>query len=209
MPIDRWLTFVAATAVLLSIPGPTTLLVVSHAITHGRSAARATVAGVTLGDLTALTASMLGLGAALATSAMLFAAVKVVGGAYLIFLGIRLLRAPVEELNTKVADPGAPGVEPGRIFFHAYSVTALNPKSIVFFVAFLPQFADTSRPIVPQLFLLGATFFVMSLTWSSLWSVFGSFARGAVRKPRTQRIVNRSGGAMMIGAGVLALAWKR
>lgn len=96
MTYDHWLAFVAATIVLLSIPGPTTILVISHAISHGRTAARATVSGVVLGDLCAMTASLLGLGAVLSASATLFAVVKVIGAAYLVFLGIRLWRAKVE-----------------------------------------------------------------------------------------------------------------
>ncbi|MFN7027355.1 MAG: LysE family translocator, partial [Pseudorhizobium sp.] len=87
MPIENWLAFVAASAVLLAIPGPTILLVISYALSHGRSAASATVAGTALGDFTAMTASMLGLGALLAASATLFTALKWIGAAYLIYLG--------------------------------------------------------------------------------------------------------------------------
>jgi threonine/homoserine/homoserine lactone efflux protein len=95
MPLDHWLAFVGASAILLAIPGPTVLLVVSYALGHGRRAAAAIVAGVALGDLTAMTASMLGLGAALAASATLFTALRWFGGAYLAWLGIRLWRAPM------------------------------------------------------------------------------------------------------------------
>ena len=94
MSIETWLAFVAASAVLLAIPGPTILLVISYALGHGRKVASATVAGVALGDFTAMTASMLGLGALLATSAALFTVLKWVGAAYLIYLGIKLWRAP-------------------------------------------------------------------------------------------------------------------
>src|SRR5206468_994814 len=94
-PLDHWLAFVAASAVLLAIPGPTVLLVISYALGHGRKPAAAIVAGVALGDLTAMTASMLGLGAVLATSALVFTGLRWLGGAYLIYLGIKLWRAPV------------------------------------------------------------------------------------------------------------------
>lgn len=95
MPIENWLAFVAASAIMLAIPGPTILLVISYALGHGRNASSATVAGVALGDFTAMTASMLGLGALLATSAALFTVLKWIGAAYLIYLGIKLWRAPV------------------------------------------------------------------------------------------------------------------
>ena len=95
MSFEQWLAFAAASAVLLAIPGPTILLVISYALGHGKKAAGATVGGVALGDFTAMTASMLGLGALLAASATLFTALKWIGAAYLIYLGVKLWRAPV------------------------------------------------------------------------------------------------------------------
>ena len=94
MPValDTWLAYAAATAVLLLIPGPTILTVISYSLTHGRRANVALVAGVALGDSTALVLSLVGLGALLATSAMLFTAVKWAGGLYLVYLGVRMLR---------------------------------------------------------------------------------------------------------------------
>ncbi|MDR6102155.1 threonine/homoserine/homoserine lactone efflux protein [Agrobacterium larrymoorei] len=131
MPIENWLAFVAASAIMLAIPGPTILLVISYALGHGRKASSATVAGVALGDFTAMTASMLGLGALLATSAALFTVLKWVGAAYLIYLGIKLWRAPV---GTSAQGEGeVTGRErPLKTFLHTYIVTALNPKSIIF-----------------------------------------------------------------------------
>ncbi|MGB3330015.1 MAG: LysE family translocator [Thermomicrobiales bacterium] len=208
MTYDHWLAFVAATIVLLSIPGPTTILVISHAISHGRTAARATVSGVVLGDLCAMTASLLGLGAVLSASATLFAVVKVIGAAYLVFLGIRLWRAKVERGELTESQPPE-DFRPGRIFLHSFAVTALNPKSIVFFVAFLPQFVNTSRPLVPQFLAFGATFLTLSLVFSTTWSFVATAARRKIRQPRVQRLVNRSGASMMILAGLGSILWKR
>ena len=115
MSLDHWLAFVAAAAVLLVIPGPTVLLVVSYALGHGRKPAAAIVAGVALGDLTAMTASMLGLGAILAASAAIFTALRWFGGAYLVYLGIRLWRAPV---RTETVGEGSPA-EPLRMLAHS------------------------------------------------------------------------------------------
>src|SRR5579859_2119783 len=95
MALDHWLAFVAASAVLLAIPGPTVLLVVSYALGHGRRAAGSTVAGVLLGDFTSMTASLLGMGAVLAASATLFSVLKWIGAVYLIYLGVKLWRSPV------------------------------------------------------------------------------------------------------------------
>ncbi|OYX40320.1 MAG: lysine transporter LysE [Rhodobacterales bacterium 32-67-9] len=155
MPLDLWLAFVAASAVLLAIPGPTVILVLSYALTQGRKVALATAAGVALGDFIAMTASLLGLGALVLASATLFTALKWVGAVYLVWLGIKLLRSrPEGGLGI-----GTPAGLPARgVFGHAAAVTALNPKSIAFFIAFVPQFLRTEAPLGPQFAILIATF---------------------------------------------------
>lgn len=208
MPIETWLAFVAASAVLLAIPGPTILLVISYALGHGRKVASATVAGVALGDFTAMTASMLGLGALLATSAALFTVLKWVGAAYLIYLGIKLWRAPAAA-QLAPEDGQVPTERPLRIFLHTYVVTALNPKSIMFFVAFLPQFLDLTRPLFVQMAIFETTFLVLATLNATLYALLASMARSTIRKPRVQTIVNRTGGSLMIGAGMLTLGFKR
>lgn len=205
MTFEHWLAFAAASAVMLAIPGPTVILVISYALGHGRKSAGATVAGVALGDFTAMTASMLGLGALLATSAALFTVLKWVGGAYLIYLGIKLWRAPVSE-------PGAVDTRearPLRIFLHAYAVTALNPKSIVFFVAFLPQFLVAGQPLLPQMILFEVTFLVLATINAASYALIAAGARKTIRKPSVQRIVNRTGGGLLVGAGLLAAGWRK
>ncbi|MFD2261379.1 LysE family translocator [Lacibacterium aquatile] len=206
MSFEHWLAFVAASVVLLAIPGPTVLLVISYALGHGRKAAAATVAGVALGDFTAMTASMLGLGALLAASALLFTVLKWVGAAYLIYLGIKLWRAQVS------AGDGVTAVaaeRPSKIFFNAYAVTALNPKGIVFFVAFLPQFLDTARPVVPQMAIFMATFLVLATVNVLTYATLASLARRQIGRPSVQKAINRIGGGFLIGAGILTVAWKR
>ncbi len=206
MSLEVWLAFAAASAVLLTIPGPTVLLIVAHGVSHGRRAALATVAGVALGDFAAMTASMAGLGALLAASVMLFTVLKWFGAAYLVYLGIKLWRAPVED----AADEAPPLAFSGRrIFFHAVAVTALNPKSIVFFVAFLPQFIDPEAPLMAQLVLLEATFLARAALNATLFALGPAAARRAIRRPAVQRAVNRAGGGLLIGAGVVAVAWNR
>ena len=209
MSIELWLAFAAASAVLLAIPGPTVLLVISYALSHGKRAATATVAGVALGDFTAMTASMLGLGALLATSALLFTVLKWVGAAYLIYLGIKLWRAPAAHADAPGEAVSAERGRPLRIFLHAYAVTALNPKSIIFFVAFLPQFLNHAEPIAVQMAVFEATFLVLAAVNAAAYGLMASMARKTIRKPRIQRLVNRIGGSLMIGAGLLAVGWKR
>lgn len=207
MTFDLWLAFALASAAMLALPGPTVLLVVSYALGHGRHAALAVVAGVALGDFTAMTASLAGLGALLATSAELFTLLKWLGAAYLVWLGIRLWRAPV-------ADPAAaaaalPQVSQRRMFGHAFVVTALNPKSIVFFVAFLPQFLAAGEPLLPQFAAMEATFVTLAALNALAYALLASGARRAIRRPAVQRAVNRAGGSLLVAAGVATALWKR
>ncbi|WP_417513322.1 LysE family translocator [Minwuia sp.] len=206
MPLELWIAFALASAALLAIPGPTVMLVVSYALGRGRSSGWASVPGVTLGDFTAMTASLLGAGAILATSATLFTVLKLVGAAYLIWLGIKLWRAKPE------LDPVTAGTAKGgnrAIFWHAYFVTALNPKGIVFFVAFVPQFIDPAAPGLLQFVILEATFLTLAALNVTLWVVAAGSLRERFREPRTLRLVNRIGGSFLIGAGLLTAAMRR
>lgn len=206
MSFELWLAFAAASAIMLAIPGPTVLIVVSYALGHGRKSAMATVAGVALGDFTAMTASMLGLGVLLATSAALFTGLKWLGAAYLVYLGIKLWRAPVTVGATAVDEPE---VSPLRMLLHTYAVTALNPKSLVFFVAFLPQFLESTRPLAGQMVAMETTFLVLATLNATLYALLASAARRAVRTPSVQRTVNRVGGSLLMGAGIFTAAWKK
>jgi threonine/homoserine/homoserine lactone efflux protein len=198
MDFTIWLAFVAASAVLVAIPGPTVLLVVSHALGQGWRTTLPIALGVTLGDVTAMTASLLGVGALLAASATLFLAVKWIGAAYLVFLGVRLFRAGG---RTATAAPGTPGHR-GLLVVHAWLVTALNPKGILFFVAFLPQFVDASRPLVAQWVLLEATFVAIAFANVMTYTAFAARAGRMISDSRTVARINRIGGTALIGAGL-------
>ena len=206
MQLDHWLAFVAASAIMLAIPGPTVLLVVSYALGYGRRAALAVVAGVGLGGFTAMTASMLGLGAILAASSTLFTALRWIGGAYLVYLGVKLWRAPA-----RIDEPGsdAPRASPARMFAHAFAVTALNPKGIIFFVVFVPQFLVPAEPFWRQAVILEATFITLDMLNVTLFALLASSARRRMREPRVQRAVNRTGGSLLIGAGALSAGWRK
>ena len=206
MSFQLWLAFVAATAVLLIIPGPTILTVISYSMAHGRRANIPLVAAVALGDSTALVVSLFGLGALLAASAFWFTVVKWAGGLYLLYLGVKLLRAGVA--SAELAAPAAPKSR-WRLFANTYLVTALNPKGIVFFVAFLPQFINPGASVTRQLWVLAVTFVVMATINASLYALFAASARRLLASPRAQRRFNLSGGALLSAAGVWALLAKR
>ncbi|NDV01895.1 LysE family translocator [Pseudoroseicyclus tamaricis] len=207
MDIHVWLAFVAASILLLALPGPTVLMVLSYALSQGRRVALAMVAGVALGDLLAMSASLLGLGALMAASATLFTIFKVIGGLYLLWLGFRLLREPPAVLRPEAEE--APPMAPGRIFGHAALVTALNPKSIAFFVAFVPQFLSPAAPVAPQAAILIATFVGLAAVNSLLYALLADGVRTRLARPRLLLWVSRAGGAALMAMGLLTLNLKR
>jgi threonine/homoserine/homoserine lactone efflux protein len=202
MTIETWLAFVAASAVLLMIPGPTVLLVVSYALGQGWRTALPMAFGVALGDFTAMTLSMLGVGALLTTSAMLFAVLKWVGAGYLIWLGIKLLRAG----GALDAAPRSDRVSAVRMLAHAWLVTALNPKSITFFVAFLPQFLNPSADFVTQMVIFETTFLALAFANAFGYALIASRARTMVQNPKAISVLNKAGGTLLIGAGAATAA---
>lgn len=206
MNIELWLAFVAASAVMLAIPGPTILTVMSYSLASGRRANVPLVAAVALGDSTALAMSLLGLGALLATSAFWFTAVKWIGGLYLLYLGIKLLRAGA---STSVVLTPPESVSRWKLFGNTYLVTALNPKGIVFFVAFLPQFLNPQMPVTPQLWVLAATFVTLATLNATLYALFAASARRLLSTPRAQRGFHLAGGSLLSAAGIWALLARR
>ena len=149
---------------------------------------------------------LLGLGALLSASAFWFTVVKTVGGLYLLFLGLRMLRSGV--LVAPVDKPVALASR-WRLFAHTFIVTALNPKGIVFFIAFLPQFLNPAAESSPQLWILAATFVVMGTANASLYAAFATSARRMLMSSHTQRRFNFAGGTLLSGARIWALLAKR
>lgn len=202
MAIEMWAAFVLTSCVLLIIPGPTILTVISYSVAYGRRANVLLVAAVALGDSTALLLSLAGLGAVLATSAWLFTLIKWAGGLYLIYLGVRLLRAGTSAINeSKVNSLGSRR----KLFFNTWLVTALNPKGIIFFVAFLPQFIDPAAAVVFQLWILAITFVILASINATLYALFAVNARQLLRSPKAQRRFNLGGGSLLTVAGCWAL----
>ncbi len=206
MPLDLWLAFAAASAVLLAIPGPTILLVTAYALGAGRKVAIWMTLGVFLGDLLAITLAVVGLGALLAASSLLFTALKWLGAAYLVWLGWKLFRAPAEAGLPKAARADKTGPE---MCLHAFAVTATNPKSIVFFIAFLPQFVSHDLPAAPQLAILVATFTLLGAVNALLYALAAGTLREKMTRPSILRWVNRTGGALLMAMGALTALARR
>lgn len=206
MTWEIWIAYVIATTILLMIPGPTVLLVVGYALSSGRRSAWLTVPGVALGDAVAMAASLTGLGALLAASADAFTVLKWIGAAYLVYLGIRMWRT---EPSTREIEPGGAARAQWSLAAHAFAVTALNPKSIAFFIAFLPQFISPAAPVAPQLFILGATFLALAIVTVAAYAILAAGMRERLRQPRLIRAINRTGGGLLIGAGIMTAALRR
>jgi threonine/homoserine/homoserine lactone efflux protein len=199
-----WMAFVFASLVLAVTPGPGVLYIVTRTLAQGRAAGLASVAGVALGNLGNALAASLGLAALFALSSLAFAVVKWAGAAYLVWLGVRALRQP-----TTSAAAAAPAFKPprlARIARDGFVVALLNPKTALFFAAFLPQFLpDASAASIPRTAMLGALFVaVAALTDSGYVLVAGAAARvlgGRVAR-RTEALGRYAAAATYIGLGI-------
>lgn len=206
MSLEVLAAYVLATTIILVIPGPTIILVVSQAVAHGRKSVLPLVAGVVFGDFTAMTLSLLGLGAIVSASAALFTLFKWIGALYLLYLGLRLWRTNPQS-NT--VQPENKDISPHSLFKSSYIVTALNPKGIAFFVAFLPQFINHHEAVFSQLVLLGGTFLFLALVNAALYAVFASQLREIIKRKKVRRWFNRLGGSALIGAGIITASMQR
>ena len=198
MSLETWLAYTLVTTTFLLIPGPTLLLVISYSLFRGRSTILALVFGVGLGDLTAIILSFLGVGMLLETVATAFYFLKWLGAAYLIWLGIKMWRSASQTVEISEQ---AKNRDWWEIFRNAYVTTALNPKSIVFFLAFMPQFMEPDLPFISQALVLGGTFFVLAIMSVVIYALVASYAGQQLSLPSFQRWTQRLGGGLLIGAG--------
>ena len=206
MTWELWAAFVAATIVLLAVPGPTVALVVSYAVAGGRRTAWASVPGIALGDLIAMTVSLAGAGAVLAASATLFTVLKLAGAGYLIWLGLQRWRLAwqgggAQPVAARVPESGR------RMFWNCAVVTALNPKGITFFVAFVPQFIDPSQPVLGQFVVLEATFVGLAATMMLAYAMLAGSV--SARRGSLVRLGNWVAGSCLIGAGLVTAVARR
>jgi threonine/homoserine/homoserine lactone efflux protein len=194
--------FAVASLVLAIIPGPGVIYIVTRSLVQGRSAGLTSVAGVALGNFGNAIGASLGLAALFAVSSAAFTVVKYAGAAYLVYLGIQALRAPVTEAQAEAPPP--PSVRLGRIFRDGFVVALLNPKTAVFFAAFLPQFMDPSRPAIPQGISLGALFVGIAAITDTAYALAASTVAPVLARAGRLRAMGRylSGGTF-IGLGVL------
>ena len=211
VPASHILAFAAVVTVLVAIPGPSVLFTVSRALTVGRRAALLTVVGNELGLCVQVVAVAFGVGAVVQRSAQVITVIKLAGAVYLAFLGVQAIRhrrSTAEALAARVTP-----VRPLRAIRDGFVVGVANPKTIVFFVAGLPEFTTTAPghlPVPSQMLILGALFPVIALVLDSAWAAIAGTARQwLVGSPRRLALIGGTGGLVMIGLGVSIAATGR
>jgi threonine/homoserine/homoserine lactone efflux protein len=209
--LSNALGFALLSVVVVAVPGPSVLFTVGRALTVGRREALLTVAGNAVGVYLQVVAVAVGVGVVVERSAAVFTVIKLVGAAYLVFLGVRAIR--LRRAVTEALAAGLPTVLPsGRALRDGVVVGVANPKSIVFFVVALPQFTNPAAGSVPvQMLVLGASFPVIALVLDSAWALLATTARTWFsRSPRRLELIGGAGGLMMIGLGAtIAITGRR
>jgi threonine/homoserine/homoserine lactone efflux protein len=204
------LTFALASVVLVLVPGPTVVFVVSRAIAHGRRAALLSVAGNSVGVAGLVVAVAFGLGSVVERSVAVYTAIKLLGAAYLVYLGVRTWRerGALADVLRSVPESGVAR----HVFRQGMVVGVTNPKALVFFAAVLPQFVDRGGGHVPtQMLLLGFAFVVLAMVLDSGWGLAAGTARDWLAcSPGRLSALGGTGGLMMVGLGVgLAVSGRR
>jgi threonine/homoserine/homoserine lactone efflux protein len=204
MSLQLYLAFVAACIGLALLPGPIVTLMIANGLRHGTRAALINILGVQAGLAIVIGIVAIGLTSLMATMGYWFNWVRFAGAAYLVWLGIKLIRAPVEGVSAEAPPPPR-----GGFFLQGFLVALSNPKVLVFFGAFIPQFMDMSQDHLSQVVLLGVTFMVTAAMTDATYALLAGRARRFFSAQRT-RTLSRVSGGFMIGGGIwLALTRAR
>lgn len=196
-----WAGFVVASLIVGLLPGPGVTSIVGYALTAGQRTALASVFGATFGNATAMILSLVGVGVLLAGWPMAFAVLKWVGSAYLVALG--LFTIAKAQRGPLAAEEGAKAIQPGTAFWGTFAITAVNPKTIIFFVAFTPQFISPAYGYWLQAGVLLATFCLVVTISDGFYAVAASWIAGFLKGPDVQLWSQRIGGAVLVMAGLL------
>lgn len=199
MALHTWLLYLAAAIGLSLTPGPNSLLVLTHGALHGHRRTLFTVAGGALGFVALIALSMLGIGALLKASAGALTLLKLLGGAYLVWLGIQLWRAPAIQLRPDAARP-AGTVRGGALFRQGLLTAVSNPKALLFYGAFLPQFIDPTRDLATQFIVMAVVFVVVECVVEYLLALLAHRIRPALE--RAGRNFNRTCGGLFVAMGL-------
>ncbi|WP_022668078.1 LysE family translocator [Desulfospira joergensenii] len=206
MSFEVWLTFVVTALVILVVPGPTNIYVVGQSLAYGRKASVPLSIGVIVGDAMCITISLLGLSALLSVFSAIFMFIKYLGAIYLIYLGFKMVL-----LNTKLGPlkDQAKTYNSKVLFRDIFWVNALNPKGIIFYSAFMPQFVSTQSNIWVQFIVLALTFLGLALINVVFYSLVASKASELFQSRKLSKVFNLTGGLSLICAGVYSATIER
>ncbi len=204
MTLEIWFSFMLAAMIMCFTPGPTTLLVLGQALNHGKKSVLPLIAGTMSGDILVMSFSFIGMGAVLATSSTLFLIVKYLGALYLIYLGIKAWRS--SEIN-QFTSPNMTNKK--AIYREALVVTALNPKGIIFFMAFFPLFINSEKALLPQMLILASSFMFISMLTVACYSLGSGVLRHKMHSKVFQRTFSKVSGGLLISAGLITCTMQK
>jgi len=203
MNMHVWTLFVATVFVIAAIPGPNMLLVMTHSAQHGLQRSIATMAGCLSALLIMLSVSAAGLGVVLSAWPTLFSTLRIVGAAYLVYLGIKSWRSVPLSAASEAGSPVRTHRSNFSLTRHGFLVASSNPKAILFAAALLPQFISETEPKLPQFGVLIATFVVIEVSWYFVYAVFGSRIGVQLRSQNVAKMFNRLTGGIFVGFGAM------
>ncbi|MCB9495070.1 MAG: LysE family translocator [Desulfobacteraceae bacterium] len=207
MSFQVWITYFFTVFVLIAIPGPTILYVITQSAANGKKTVFPLLAGIIPGDIMIMTCSIMGLGAVIYASSAVFTVLKWAGALYLVFLGVKFFfEKPDSEL---FSDLNGPKSSNGKIIKRAFLVTALNPKGIAFFIAFFPQFISEEQSYFIQVFILCATFSAVSIFNVVMYSLFSGAVGDFLGSSGIRKVFNMAGGTALCGAGIFTAVMEK
>ena len=199
MLLENWLSFVSIVFVFAVVPGPTVIFIIGQSLHYGKVSFIPLISGVLFANIVTISLSFAGLGTILQASAELFNLVKYLGIFYLIYLGIKTWREKIDMNPISVSTNSDSFLS---IFKESFIVTAFNPKAIIFFMAFLPQFIIPSQEVLPQLMILVTTFLSIILLSLSLFAIFAGKVRDKIKTYQAKKRLNQVSGGSLIGSGI-------
>ena len=202
MALDAWLAFASVSLALLAAPGPITLLAANYALSIGLARAAPMILGAVLGDLAAMSASLLGVGIVVARSPVLLSGLNLCGGCILVWLGVRTI---IDARKREVPSEGRQPTAARHVFWNGFALAALHPGGFVFFTSFVPQFVDAHRPFAPQAAILIATFLALGALTTASWQLAAYRMRRLFVVPGRLRMATQVGGLLLIGIGAVAI----
>jgi threonine/homoserine/homoserine lactone efflux protein len=205
MSLHTWWLYVATVFVISAIPGPNMLLVMTHGAQHGLRRSSATMAGCLSALVLMLSISAAGLGVFLEAWPAMFDALRLIGAAYLVYLGVKAWRARVDAPADATADDAAakPVRSPAALFRNGFLVASSNPKAILFAAALLPQFINAAAPKLPQFGVLVGTFAVIEVSWYLVYAGFGLRIGSTLKSRSVAKAFNRLTGGVFVGFGAM------